>query len=200
MSIDAGANEGKWTESVLTHLPQAVVFAFEPNPRIFETLARKFKDRGNVKCVNLGLSNKVGSLKLFSNAEDSGLSSLYSRRVDHFGLKLDLEDEVQVTTLDFWIASQLKVAVPTILRLDVVGHELLDLAGALKNLEYIKIVQFELGGSKIDSKTYFQDFWYFFTELKFQIYRMTPKGPIAIKENSEQLETFRPTNYIAVKV
>lgn len=197
--IDAGANEGNWTESILTCLPQATVYAFEPNEQVFEILARRFKDNNNVTCINLGLSDDVGSVKLFSNAEDSGLSSLYSRRVDHFGIKLDLEHLVQVTTLDVWIANQPQNVLPTILKLDVEGHELSALVGSLKNLENLRIVQFEFGGGNIDSKTYFQDFWYFFAKLNFQIYRITPKGPLIVTEYSEQLEVFRPTNYLAVR-
>lgn len=175
------------------------MYAFEPNQQVFEILARRFKDKNNVICINLGLSDEVGSVKLFSNSEDSGLSSLYSRRVSHFGIELDVEHLVQVTTLDVWIANQPQNVLPAILKLDVEGHELSALVGSLKNLENLMIVQFEFGGGNIDSKTYFQDFWYFFAKLNFQIYRITPKGPLIVTDYSEQLEVFRPTNYVAVK-
>jgi hypothetical protein len=81
----------------------------------------------------------------------------------------------------------------------VEGHELSVLAGAKEVLNRIELVQFEFGGGNIDSKTYFQDFWYFFKNLNFDIYRLTPRGPIKVSEYSEFLEVFRPTNYFAVR-
>ena len=47
-----------------------------------------------------------------------------------------------------------------LLKLDVEGNELLALKGLSDSIEYIKIIQFEFGGSNIDSRTYFQDFYY----------------------------------------
>jgi hypothetical protein len=83
--------------------------------------------------------------------------------------------------------------------MDVEGHELEVLQGARRTLEDIRIVQFEFGGSNIDTRTFFQDFWYFFDEIDFQIYRLTPSGPIIVSSYSEQDETFRSTNYFAIR-
>ena len=119
--------------------------------------------------------------------------------MDHFGIKLDLEHLVQVTTLDVWIASQPQNVLPTILKLDVEGHELSALVGSLKNLENLRIVQFEFGGGNIDSKTYFQDFWYFFLRKGFEIWRITPTGLFKLESYSELDECFVTSNYIAFK-
>ena len=83
--------------------------------------------------------------------------------------------------------------------MDVEGHELDVLKGATKALQDISIIQFEFGGSNIDTRTYFQDFWYFFSDLGFDLYRLGPRKPLRITNYSEHDETFRPTNYIAVK-
>jgi len=70
------------------------------------------------------------------------------------------------------------------------------LGGALKE---IQIIQFEFGGCNIDTKTFFQDFWYFFKENGFAIYRISPKGPLLLDKYREADETFRTTNYVAVR-
>lgn len=86
-----------------------------------------------------------------------------------------------------------------VLKLDIEGHELSALLGATETLRQIEIVQFEFGGGNIDSHTYFQDFWYFFTDLEFDLHRLTPTGLNRVAEYSEMLEVFRPTNYFAVR-
>ena len=68
----------------------------------------------------------------------------------------------------------------------------------MKYLKEIKIVQFEFGGCNIDSRTYFQDFYYFFTERNFEIYRLSPRGLKKIDKYSESDEIFDTTNFICL--
>ena len=84
------------------------------------------------------------------------------------------------------------------MKLDVEGHELDVLMGSLNVLEKIKIVQFEFGGTNIDTRTFFQDFWYLFRQHNFRIYRVTHNKPLLISKYSESDEYFSTTNYIAV--
>ena len=59
--------------------------------------------------------------------------------------------------------------------------------------------QFEFGGTNIDTRTYFRDFWYFFKECGFILYRITPLGAELIRTYRESDEYFMTTNFIAVK-
>jgi FkbM family methyltransferase len=198
-AFDVGANIGDWTQSFIQEFPQSKVIAFEPGTEAFKVLSGRFKNMPNVECVNLGLSDNNAEVTLFSDAEVSGLSSLHKRRLDHFAITFDKTELIRVVTLDSWITSREEGGVPLILKLDVEGHELSALSGATETLKEIELVQFEFGGGNIDSHTYFQDFWYFFANLDFDLYRLTPRGPVAVSEYSELLEVFRPTNYFAVR-
>jgi hypothetical protein len=60
--------------------------------------------------------------------------------------------------------------------LDIKGHELDFLIGFGKALQFTKLIQFEFGGCNIDTRTYFRDFWSFFCDQRFKVYRMTPFG------------------------
>ena len=79
------------------------------------------------------------------------------------------------------------------------GHEL-DVLNGFGDLIYkTKLIQFEFGGCNIDTRTYFQDFWYFFNEKAFMIYRISPRGLIPIKDYNESDEYFfGSTNFIAL--
>ena len=199
IALDIGANIGNWTSSFSELFPESQVIAFEPGASAFKLLSTRFKGNPNILCVNLGLSDRNEEVVLFSDSEVSGLSSLHKRRLEHFSIIFDKEETINVATLDSWIALNSKNCEPTILKLDVEGHELSVLAGAHETLDKTQIVQFEFGGGNIDSKTYFQDFWYFFSNLNFDLYRLSPRGPVKINAYSEILEVFRPTNYFAVK-
>ncbi len=198
-AFDVGANVGDWTQSFIQKFPQSKVVAFEPGAAAFEALVGRFKNLANVECENLGLSDKNGEVTLFSDADISGLSSLHKRRLDHFAITFDKTELIRVVTLDSWISSREEGGVPLILKLDVEGHELSALLGATETLKEIELVQFEFGGGNIDSHTYFQDFWYLFADLNFELYRLSPRGPVKMTEYSEMCEVFRPTNYFALR-
>jgi hypothetical protein len=84
--------------------------------------------------------------------------------------------------------------------MDVEGHELSVLKGGLANLEKIKVIQFEFGGCNIDTRTFFQDFWYTLTPLGFSIFRISPSGRIKIERYSEEEEYFKTSNFIAARL
>ena len=82
-------------------------------------------------------------------------------------------------------------------KIDIEGHELTVLQSIKKNYEKFSLIQFEFGGCNIDSRTYFQDFWYLLKD-NFDIYRIGPSGPILIEKYREIDESFVMTNYLAV--
>jgi hypothetical protein len=83
--------------------------------------------------------------------------------------------------------------------MDVEGHELDVLMGGLNTLTLAQVVQFEFGGCNIDTRTFFQDFWYLLTDAGFALYRISDSGPVRIPQYSELDECFRTTNYLAVR-
>ena len=72
-----------------------------------------------------------------------------------------------------------------------------DLYGFEKYIKKFRYIQFEFNGCNIDSKTFFQDFWYFFKKNNFRLYRLTPSGPLLIKKYTEEDEYFGMSNFIA---
>jgi hypothetical protein len=106
-------------------------------------------------------------------------------------------ENVEVTTLDLFCES---VAIsPIAIKIDVEGHELDVLAGATNVLAGVKVIQFEFGGTDIDTRTFFQDFFYLLVPLGFRLWRHSPRGLIPVTEYSERLEIFFYTNYFAIK-
>jgi FkbM family methyltransferase len=199
VAIDAGANNGNWTAELLQHLPLCSIIAFEPSKIAFSNLSSRFADDKRVTMVNIALGNVSKRSSLYADEGGSGLGSLTKRRVLHFDLDFNHREEVEIQTLDDWYLRNANFPIPNVLKMDVEGHELDILHGAAETLKNIKIIQFEFGGSNIDTRTFFQDFWYFFQELGFEIYRLGPARSFLIRAYSERDESFRATNYVAVR-
>lgn len=196
IALDIGANCGTWTEALLLSRPDAIVFCFEPSGEAFEELQNKFSGTPNVHLVRAAVGNRNGEATLWADTPGSGLASLTKRRLSHLGIDFEHSEIVDLVTLDDWCA--LNSITPALIKIDVEGHELDVLKGGLTVLEGVQVVQFEFGGCNIDSRTYFQDFWYFFNSLDFKLIRLAPGALIEVNRYRESDETFRTTNYLAV--
>ena len=202
--FDVGSNQGqflKLIDQALAKVPHQT-HCFEPAPATFAILQKNAGSRSNVVCNSFGLGKVAGEYELFSDTAGSGLASLSPRRLDHFGIKFHRKEKVQVQTLDDYCA-QHNIANIDLLKLDVEGHELEVLTGGTKMFaeRRIGIVTFEFGGCNIDSRTFFQDFYYFFhAHGMASIFRILPSGPLErIQSYSEDHEQFRTTNFIVLR-
>ena len=65
----------------------------------------------------------------------------------------------------------------------------------MKVLQGMKLIQFEFDGFNIDSRTFFQDFWYYFKDHNFNLFRITPIGQKKIEVYNEKNECFKKKLY-----
>ncbi|MCL5126494.1 MAG: FkbM family methyltransferase [Deltaproteobacteria bacterium] len=202
--FDVGANKGQFlsmAQAILSGL-SVIVHAFEPSPATYLVLRQNTENFSHVVLNNFALGEKAGSFALYSDAPGSGLASLSKRRLDHFGLNFNHSEIVRVETLDQYCELN-QIHHIDLLKLDVEGHELDVLKGGRKMFaqQAIDIVAFEFGGCNIDTRSYFQDFWYLFHEMGMGfIYRITPTGYLyPIIKYMEIYERFRTTNFVAAK-
>lgn len=209
--FDAGANVGKYTTLCLRHMGGGQtsqnkntldfkIHCFEPSHYTFEKLLQTHSNNEKVILNNFGLSNAETKATLYSNADGSGLASLTKRRLDHFNIDFNKTEQIQLSTLDTYCKTQ-NISHIDLLKLDVEGHELdvLDGAKVMFANKAIDMVTFEFGGCNIDTRTFFQDFWYFFSKNDMAIYRILPNATLYhIDSYRETDEQFITTNYIAI--
>lgn len=198
--FDVGANIGEYS-TLLKQVfsKKAVIHAFEPSPKTFGKLKLNIGDDAKIRVYNFGFGDSNAKTVLYSNADESGLASVYKRRLDHFNINMDRREEIEIKTLDTFCDDQ-KIDHIHFLKLDVEGNELRVLEGASKMLSSggIDFIQFEFGGCNIDSRTYFQDFYYLLSD-RYQIYRIVMDGLYPISQYKEMYEAFITTNYLAEK-
>ncbi len=203
--FDVGANQGQYLRLLTSHFPASDVeiHCFEPSSQTFQLLASSVdpKYRESVKLNNRALGKEPGELSLFYDAPGSGLASLTKRRLDHHGIKYDQSEVVKVDTLDNYCREH-AIEHIHLLKLDVEGHELDVLAGArtMFSKRAIDSVAFEFGGCNIDTRTFVQDFFYFFRDHQMTLYRISPSGFLyPMPDYRESYEQFRTTNFVAIK-
>lgn len=121
------------------------------------------------------------------------MTSLYNRRIDHFGVHLFNQGNAVFTTIDQY-CNKNKIDRVHFMKIDVEGHELKVIEGGQNS--NIDFIQFEFGGTDIDSRTFFQDFWYLLHD-RYKLFRIFRNGLYEIREYNEQLEIFSCTNYLA---
>ena len=197
--FDVGANIGNYALEVHAALGvRARIFCFEPSCDTFEMLSNNTRSVSTIIKYNHGFSDREEVLELFSDMKGSGLASLYDRRLDHQGTHLQNKETVKLSTVDIFCRDN-GIKTIDLLKVDVEGHEYKVFSGAREMLDAdaIDMIQFEFGGCNIDSRTYFQDFYYLLNS-KYRLYRLVFDGLAPIDTYNEKYEQFRTTNFIAI--
>ena len=200
--FDVGANKGDFVRMLETALQVPFrVFAFEPGAHTFTLLQAAVREFDNVTLENAGLGQAPGTATLYSDHAGSGLASLSKRRLDHFGIDMAQTESVRLDSVDAYCA-RCGIERIDLLKLDVEGHELDVLQGAVRMFQErrIRMVTFEFGGCNIDTRTFLQDFWYFFSANGMrQMFRLTPAGALVpLPRYRERDEQFRTTNFMVL--
>ncbi len=197
LCVDVGANKGDYTNELMRAFRDAEIHLFEPSSRNIDFLNTRFDKQDRVKINGCGLSDSNRDIVLYSNFPGSALGSLTKRNLDHFNIKFDHSEKCKVIKFESYWKGELQEKMVDFAKLDVEGHELDVLVGFGKALPFTKLIQFEFGGCNIDTRTYFRDFWSFFSDQKFKVYRMTPFGLSLISRYQESDENFSTTNFLA---
>ena len=194
--IDIGANKGDYSKEVFRQFPDMEIYMFEPSKYHKNNLSKLYGKNPNIHINNIGLSNKSYKTTLYSDHYGSALSSLTQRNVPN--IDFNYKEEVEIQRFDeYWNTTENVNNIIDYVKIDVEGHELDVLEGIGKYIDQIRLIQFEFGGTNIDTRTYFKDFWNYFKKHNFSIYRITPKGLLYIYKYWEMDEVFLTTNYIA---
>lgn len=200
--FDVGSNKGQFLQLILDAMAadDFSIHCFEPGGETFKILANSFMENKRIKLNDIGLGKEKGEAILHFDSDGSGLASLTKRKLNHFGIDFNKSEKVKISTIDNY-CSENAINHIHLLKIDVEGHELDVLAGSRRMFDAraIDIVTFEFGGCNIDTRTFFQEFWYFFSDINMKVFRITPSGYFyPIESYKEIYEQFRTTNFIAI--
>jgi FkbM family methyltransferase len=201
--FDAGSNMGQFLKLILAGIgtDQFHIHCFEPGLYTYRLLLENARPDDRVRLNNIGIAREKAQKQLHYDHPGSVGASLTKRRVDHFGSAFEKSEIVQVDSIDHYCEEN-NIKGIDLLKLDIEGHEFDALQGATSMFERsaIHIVTFEFGGCNVDTRTFFQDFWYFFRQFDMGLFRITPAGYLyPIESYNEIDEQFRTTNFVAVR-
>jgi len=145
--VEAGAHGGGDTVRLARTWPRGHVHAFEPVPALFQRMSARVRNRRNVSCYPLALSDSVGTAEIYVSSGASDASSSLLRPTGHLAEhpQIDFKQVVKVlvTTLDAWAHEQ-AIGTVDFLWLDLQGGELAALRGASTLLSAVRVVYSEV--------------------------------------------------------
>lgn len=190
--FDVGANQGKWTEVVLSINPKAVIHCFEPCRATFAMLQKKnFPE--NVVLNDFGLSSASGKQAFFVFGSGHGQNSLYLRH----NKSPQTMQEICLLRIDDYCSRQ-EIHRIDFLKIDVEGHEFEVIQGAEEMLKTgkIQVIQFEYGENYIEANVLLKDIIYFMGKFRYTLHKIMPFGLKPIKKYDTILENYVNANYL----
>jgi FkbM family methyltransferase len=138
--VDAGANRGEWSRTVMSHNPGAKGVLFEPSKQCYKELVYLF-DEVDILVVNSALTDYVGSTGFAEEAgfgQTSALSGLYHDEGKTFRIHT-----VSTDTLDHYFDHSDKII--DYLKIDAEGADFLIIKGATNLMHncQLRCIQFE---------------------------------------------------------
>ena len=179
----------------------AQIHAFEPASETYRLLSKNAGNNPGVVLNNFGMGKVPGSFELFYDKEGSGTGLADQQKAGSFRYEI-LAIRKSDVRYDRQLLCLRDIYQIDLLKIDVEGHELDVLAGAtgLLGSGRVGMVMFEFGGCNIDTRTFFQDFYYLLTGKGMSMFRISPSGYCCpVREYSELLEQFRTTNFLALR-
>jgi FkbM family methyltransferase len=131
--FDIGASVGLMTIYAAAAAPKGEVFAFEPDPETMTRLKHNvfLNDLSNVTFVPMALSDTTGDVLLYTDGSAGAAPSLRPQENRPEAPKGKVK--IPATSLDAEITSN-NLPLPTVLKIDIEGAEILALRGARKLL------------------------------------------------------------------
>ncbi len=166
--VDVGANKGRILQMMINAAPGATHIAYEPLPKMYNLLIRKFASAARI--YKIALTDEKGISPFYHTLEDTAYSGMRKR---DYPKKFHLEKlDVATDKMDSLIDEDIKVA---LIKIDVEGAEYKVIKGATETIKRCKpvvIFEFGLGGSE-EFDVSPQMMWDYFTKtLNYRIYTL----------------------------
>jgi len=129
--VNIGANIGYYTLIAANRVgPNGKVYAFEPEPQNYKLLVRNIEENGykNISPIQVAVSDKKGTLKLFLDKSNLGDHSLAEQNI----VEKNGSVEIETNSLDNFFEEYNKDFKVDLIQMDVQGAEGLILDGAKK--------------------------------------------------------------------
>ncbi|TFE67128.1 SAM-dependent methyltransferase [Candidatus Methylacidiphilum fumarolicum] len=142
--VDIGANRGQFSLVARRYFPNALIYAFEPQPNPAKVYKALFKDDPKVIFFTGGIGPVAGKFPMHVSLRDDSSSLLpISWLQDNFfpGTAKKEEILVEIGPLDYWLKN-VDLQSPALLKIDVQGYELEVLRGCenlLESFQYIYV-------------------------------------------------------------
>ena len=170
--LDVGANEGQFIKPARVLFPQASILAFEPNPRLTQSLQYLLPPGTGAVC-QIACGREAGTMPLhvmkFSPA--SSLLRPTSLQIPDFpAAETEESIEVEVDRLDFVVRNHALARKPFLLKIDVQGFELQVLQGAVDILPDVSAIVCEVNAATFyEGQAGFEDIYAFVRQHNFKL-------------------------------
>jgi methyltransferase, FkbM family len=200
--FDVGANIGHYSEIIINNCAEKNInynlHLFEPTKSCFAELTAKFKNNEDVALNNFGVSDSDGISTIYYDNEKSGFASLYKRDMKQEKVEMNKSEAIVLKRLDAYIEEN-KIPNIDLLKIDIEGHEIYAFKGLGKYLSgnFISAIQFEYGGTNVDSHTLLKDIYSMLEPAGFEIYKIMKTG-LEKREYTGRMENFQYANFVAL--
>lgn len=202
--FDVGANVGEWTDQAAWGMSASLsIYSFEPSRSTFLKLKNTLfqaNHAAKIEPINRALGNTDGNATLFVAGEYAGSNSLYLRHAEAWGVQQKNIEEVVVGKGDLF-CKELGIDHIDFLKIDTEGHEMAVLLGfeTMLSRRDIDFIQFEYGGTWIDSRMFLMDAFEFLLPKGYLIGKIYPDGVEFFNGYDQRQEMFVYANYLAVR-